>query len=916
MKFKRKLWKQPLAILLAIVMCATSLYCMPMIVQAKQSNQEAQQTIYAGEGYEVTFKVTSSWAGAFNVNVEVKNTGINIIDNWAIGFTFPYEITNIWNAEVDSAENGMYVIKNAIHNQDIAVGNSVNFGFSAKCEDDIKLPEEFYLLSYEVEVPDEEVEINFKVTSDWNQAFNGEITIKNISDKVIEDWKLEFDFDHQIERFWTASIVKQDGNHYCIKNVDYNANIKPGETIILGFSGKPGNGSITITQPKLWQVVNKIVIPPEEEIKVYELSANKTEFSSKQAYEEVIFYLNIPSAVSDAIALYEDNDIIAYFYDDGNYLTHGDDIKGDGVYSAKYNINLNVETDITNTYHAHINQHIASNNIEIKIVVDLSEEELINMQYVDSKIEAVLKENLTPDELLEVPVDYLQNGDGQSDQYKTIKKKRNEDIATALNGLKNDGYIGSYSYDEINGVFNCEYSNGIPFGIIVSDVSKSMLIEEITWEAKTKDYSAYNAAILNAFEDTSYRTKFYEKLVKEWRKNGMIIYYDDYVTVSDLKTCLSDNDIISFSGHGTIMSGKSVFCLKDDIASTTKDKLYSQDMKNNRVIKAMYSDGTSSYTVTNNLFSHYYGPYGLDGSFIFAECCKFMGDTSNGLDLTFANTLVKDCSTEAVVGFFNSVMATYSRDFMVYYFEELLNGDNAGDAFKDAKDKYGSSDFDYRVPSFWEWLIDRDAFEKMGDTAFPYLIGDEKAVIMKALQNGDFEIAGQNKSNVPLKWSSSGDVRVLSKLGVVSAYDSNMVFLSTGIGAKSNVGDEGSTLSQTVYNTDNTYLELYYDFISEEPMEYIGSKYDDKFEIQILDTNDNILHSEVLESVNKSTWYSVENINFEGGDDTVYHTGWKKGKIDISAYQNKTIKIRFLVYDIGDSVYDSAVVIDNVNWSK
>ena len=97
------------------------------------------------------------------------------------------------------------------------------------------------MLCFEEIVANDSYEISFKVTSDWKSAFNGEIRIKNVSEVTIEDWKLEFDFDHKIDRFWTAEILKQEGNHYYIKNAGYNANIKPGETVVLGFAGNPGN---------------------------------------------------------------------------------------------------------------------------------------------------------------------------------------------------------------------------------------------------------------------------------------------------------------------------------------------------------------------------------------------------------------------------------------------------------------------------------------------------------------------------------------------------------------------------------------------------------------------------------------------------------------------------------------------------
>ncbi len=121
-------------------------------------------------------------------------------------------------------------------------------------------------------------------------------------------------------------------------------------------------------------------------------------------------------------------------------------------------------------------------------------------------------------------------------------------------------------------------------------------------------------------------------------------------------------------------------------------------------------------------FNYYYADGGLSGNFIFSESCDFMGNESaNDLDLTFANTLV-DCSAESVIGFYNSVMANYSRELMLHYFEELLSGNTSIQTFNSAKEKYGYNDFDYRKPSFIEYLFDKDVYEKMGSTAIPLVI--------------------------------------------------------------------------------------------------------------------------------------------------------------------------------------------------
>jgi len=223
---------------------------------ATDQNSNSQQTkIYIGNGYEVIFNVTSQWKDAFNADVILKNTGDEPIENWSLKFNMPHEITNIWNAVVISNADNNYIVKNTGSNQDVEPGKSISFGFTANSDDEIEIPDTYQILSFKKQVPSDKYEISFAITSDWGSAFNGEISIKNISDEVIEDWQLEFDFALNIERFWTAEIVDHSDGHYHIKNAGYNSNIKPGETITLGFSGNPGDVKFTPSNYILTNIV-------------------------------------------------------------------------------------------------------------------------------------------------------------------------------------------------------------------------------------------------------------------------------------------------------------------------------------------------------------------------------------------------------------------------------------------------------------------------------------------------------------------------------------------------------------------------------------------------------------------------------------------------------------------------------------
>ena len=100
--------------------------------------------------------------------------------------------------------------------------------------------------------------VDFKVTSQRQDAFNGEIVITNQGEEAIKGWSLAFDFDENIERFLTAKIVSHEANHYVIKNSGYNANIQGGQALVLGFSGSLGNVQESPTNYVLNQIGQEI----------------------------------------------------------------------------------------------------------------------------------------------------------------------------------------------------------------------------------------------------------------------------------------------------------------------------------------------------------------------------------------------------------------------------------------------------------------------------------------------------------------------------------------------------------------------------------------------------------------------------------------------------------------------------------
>lgn len=169
-------------------------------------------------------------------------------------------------------------------NQDIHVGNSVSFGFNAKYEGKIILPSQFDIMSYEASVPSDMTQISYEITERWSNGFNGEIKIKNLSDKTIEDWTLGFEFQEEINQFWCASVIEHVENYYYIKNGESNQNIEPGETIAIGFKVHTNNMNVIPLNYSVYQVINQNI---EEEVEIAPLESDRKRVEEiNQTYNE------------------------------------------------------------------------------------------------------------------------------------------------------------------------------------------------------------------------------------------------------------------------------------------------------------------------------------------------------------------------------------------------------------------------------------------------------------------------------------------------------------------------------------------------------------------------------------------------------------------------------------------------------
>ena len=94
--------------------------------------------------------IKGSWIGTQNVEVTIRNTGTETLQNWALKYDAHGEINGLWNGTVFSSDSTKYIVKNAGYNYEIQPEQTVTFGYTLTGEY-LELPESIELCSQRTE---------------------------------------------------------------------------------------------------------------------------------------------------------------------------------------------------------------------------------------------------------------------------------------------------------------------------------------------------------------------------------------------------------------------------------------------------------------------------------------------------------------------------------------------------------------------------------------------------------------------------------------------------------------------------------------------------------------------------------------------------------------------------------------------
>ena len=304
---------------------------------------------------------------------------------------------------------------------------------------------------------------------------------------------------------------------------------------------------------------------------------------------------------------------------------------------------------------------------------------------------------------------------------------------------------------------------------------------------------------------------------------------------------------------------------------------YENDIKAKRI--AISPSGTVS--LLPKFFSDYLTQ--LPNSLVVLSACRSMYNNS------MANAFLSK-GAGGVVGYSDYVATSYAQNTLNKIINDMFDNKTLAQGVADAISTYGSNDADK-------------------DPAYLYYAGSGDLL----LPSGDLENAGF-EDGVLTPWSKEGDGRIITQLGGTSPTEgSYMGIVSTGLGYTT---QSGSIEQEFCASPKLSKLSFDWNFFSEEFKEYCNSQYQDAFVVSISvydEATDTWTETELFKRIVDDLCGSVSksDVGFDRGD--VYNTGWNTNQeIDVSAYVGKHLRLKFYATDVGDSIYDTAILVDNI----
>jgi hypothetical protein len=270
----------------------------------------------------------------------------------------------------------------------------------------------------------------------------------------------------------------------------------------------------------------------------------------------------------------------------------------------------------------------------------------------------------------------------------------------------------------------------------------------------------------------------------------------------------------------------------------------------------------------------------LPASIVYVGSCRSSANSS------LASALLER-GAGAYLGYDGYVESAFAGDMGVSLFSKLLEGQSLAQAFtpglQDGAD----------VPSTFT------------------LDGDPIGLPTGPIVNRSFEVQSGFLASVA-GFEVKGDGRIIGELGATKPKDGDrMALVSTGLGLTTQSGSFSQGICLPPLPPGATKMTLLYDwnFFSEEFTEFCGSQYQDYFQVSY---GVNVLQATKIDDVcydPNITLIHLDDVAFDKGD--VWMTDWKTQSVDITAFAGTTDTLTFAAGDVGDSIFDTVILVDN-----
>ena len=340
---------------------------------------------------------------------------------------------------------------------------------------------------------------------------------------------------------------------------------------------------------------------------------------------------------------------------------------------------------------------------------------------------------------------------------------------------------------------------------------------------------------------------------------------------------LAANGGVCLITHGTLLDTERICLLTGEQATLASVLDWYWDLCSSAAALALVSvDGEKRLGVLPAFFTRYC--QGFPNSLVvLAACSSVRGET--------LPAVLGEAGVGTLIGFDDTVGLAFASGALTDFWTALLDGPGTAGAALDAVSP--ASDPGHAGAQF-------------------RLRGNRALYFGSGLSNGDFE------SGQLVGWSAAGDARVITQLGEALPQGGYMAIISTGLGSQTDVG----SLSQTLcLPADADTLRLAWNLFSEEFLEWCGSINQDTFDIfvDVAGTRYPLFRRRIDELCDQVTPAGIAFDQQPSEDDAgVYTTGWRELAVGIAAYAGATVTLHLAVGDVGDSLYDTAVLLDGI----